>query len=333
MATNNQGLTKDEILIYSPIYSYTAEWLVREINTFADDAQLTLRLHTPGGGVIDGYAMLSRLSDRTGGTDVFVDGMAYSMGAYIALYGGVVIANEASKFMFHKAAYPSWYEPNEIEQQGLKDINAALKAKMIARLNDSVEAKELIKKVFEPDVRNDVYLSAKEAKKIGLVTEIRPLDLSVKARMDEEAKISAYYTEQSFDNQHKNNTFEPIKTTSKMTFEQIKAEHPAVFAQIIAIGEASGTAKEKDRVGSYLAFMEAAPEAVKAGIASGNAMSETQRSEFAMAAFKAMANHTETTEQTAPVTTAAAPTTDVVANQYEAELEASLTKQGLTLKA
>jgi len=325
-------LAKNEILVYTQFYSYTAEWLVSQINNFADDAELKMRMHTPGGGVMDAFSVLSRLSDRKGATTIHVDGYAYSMGAYCCLYSNNVIANEQSRFMFHKAAFPSYYDASTDEQEDCKQKNAVLKAKMKARLNDTPEAAALIAKVFESDVRNDVYLSAKEAKKVGLVTEIQPLNLEVKAILEEQTRISAMWAK----NQEENATFVANNqiNNEKMTIEQIKAEHPAVYSAIMALGEGVGIAKERDRVGSYLAFLEASPEAVKTGIASGVAMTETQRSEFAVSAYKSMINKTESSENPVAVATPAAPTaTETATDKAMAEINASLGKTDLTLKA
>lgn len=294
-------LAKNEIPIYTPIYSWMGEYIVREINKFEDAEELTIRLNTVGGEVLTGYAILSRLSDRKGKTNIFVDGMAYSMGAYMTLYANNVICSENARFMFHKAAYRSGYQPSEEEAQNLKDTNNTFKKKMQARLKNTPEAKELIKQVFEPDMRRDIYVDAKTAKKIGLVDEIRKLDSRVEAFMDEQAQLVAHYGK----NEQIANEFEKItfqvetkqpessknvninaKTkTMELTLEKLKAENPALYNEIFAKGEQSGVDKERDRVGSYLAFNDVAPEKVKEGIQSGNAMTETQRSEFALAMY------------------------------------------------
>ena len=320
---------KDEIILYFQISSWNIESIVREVNMVEDDKPLTLRLNTPGGNVMDGYALLSRLSDRKGETKIFVDGMAYSMGAYITLYGHETIASEMARFMFHKAAYPSYYEPNEQEQSEVKRINELLKAKMKAVLKDIPETTELIKKVFEADVRNDVYLTAKEAKKIGLIKEIRPLDLRVKAMIEEAEQLAAQYNKEITPEENSNINL----NFKKMTIEQLKAENPALYAEIFEAGAKIGAEKEKDRVGSYLAFMEVNPTAVKAGIASGERMSDTQRSELAMDAFKHVQNAAEKSENAPVITTAGAVTkTETAEEKASLEIDAALGKTGLTLK-
>jgi len=330
MAEQTEITAKKEILIYTPIYSYVAEEVVEDINEFEDDASLTLRLHTPGGEVMAGYAILSRLTDRKGATDVFVDGMAYSMGAYISLYANKVIASEMAKFMFHKAAYPSWYEMDESEKAQLKDINTKFKAKMQSRFNDSQLAKDTIAKVFEVDVINDVYLTAKEAKEVGLVAEIKTLDLGAKAQIEQYSQMYAFYTEAKKETPEVGaNKPQNLKS---MNIQELKAQHPALFDEVFAAGRQAGAVAERDRVGSFLAFLDVDPKAVKAGIESGNAISETQRSEFALASYKKQANVTETAENPKAIETPAAPINTDTTQLMRDEINAALKKEGLILK-
>jgi len=329
---------KKELYLYTPIWDEVAAELVEEINEFEDGDALTLRMNTPGGNVIDGYAILSRLSDRTGETTIFVDGYAYSMGAFMCLWANNVVASEMSDFMFHKASYPEWYQSSEQEQAKLKEMNAKFKAKMKSRFNDSALSKEIIAKVFESDVRNDVFVSPKDAKAIGLVTEIRTLDLGVKAKLETAMQIYATFQgkQNSITQNDTNGTPNGsgvIKNNVKMTIEQFKAEHPSLYAQVVEEGKQAGINAERDRVGSFLVFAETSPELVKAGIESGKAMSETQRSEFAMASFKIKANATEQTENPKPIETDDADKGETEAKRMSAEIEASLSNVGLTLKS
>lgn len=330
MAEQQETKAKKEILLYTPIYSYVAEDIVEDINEFEDEASLTLRLHTPGGEVMAGYAVLSRLTDRKGITDIFVDGMAYSMGAWMSLWANKVIASEMAKFMFHKAAYPSWYEASESEQSQLKEMNAKFKAKMQSRFNDSQLAKDTIAKVFEVDVINDVYLTAKQAKEVGLVSEIKTLDLGAKAQIEQYSQMYAFYTEAKKETPEVGaNKPQNLKS---MNIQELKAQHPALYDEVFAAGRSAGAVAERDRVGSFLAFLDVDPKAVKAGIESGNAISETQRSEFALASYKKQANATETAENPEAIKTPAAPISADPMKAMRDEIDAAAKKEGLILK-
>lgn len=329
---------KKEVLMYGVLYSWAAEYMVNQINQFDDEDDITMRIATQGGIVMQGLALLSKLADRKGSVQMFVDGEAYSMGAFVLLYGINNIGSEASEYMFHKAAYPDYYQPNEQEQQLVKQTNERFKALMTKKLNKTPEAKALIAKVFEPDVRNNVFLTAEEALKVGLISEIKPIDLSVKALVDEYAQIAALKDDAIKGNNIK---FAELQGESekpelsninqkqkKMTIDQLKAEHPDVFKQVVALG----VAQERDRVGSFLVFLDGSPAAVKKGIEDGHSMTETQRSEFAIASFRALANNAEATENPKPVNPAT-PTKEEAEAKKQADIKAALEKQGLTLKA
>lgn len=70
-----------------------------------------------------------------------------------------------------------------------------------------------------------------------------------------------------------------------MTIAELKAAHPELVAQI----EEAAIKAERDRVGSFMAFLKVDAEAVTKGIASGDPMSQTQLSEFSLKAIQANA--------------------------------------------
>lgn len=165
-----------ELYLYSPFYSETAETAVRELNDISDDEDLTIRINTPGGSVTDGWAIISKLSEREGEKKGVIDGVAMSMGGMLLLFLDHVTANDTSEIMLHKAAYPSWHEASEVEMAKLKAINEKFKEKLEAKIGDKKGGQEVIDKVFEPDVRNNVDISPKEAKRLGIVHEVRQLE-------------------------------------------------------------------------------------------------------------------------------------------------------------
>lgn len=318
---------KKEILLYGALYPWSAEYLVREISTFDDKDNITMRINTPGGYVNQGRALLSRLSDREGKVQMYVDAEAASMGAFMLLYGEGNIAAEDAKIRFHKADFPPYYEASQEERAELKEMNDQYRAKMEKRLNGSAKAIALIAKVFEPDVRNTVTLSAQDGLDIGLISEIRVIDLGAKERIAAQMSeaVAAYNLSDLIEAgtpAPKNNNEVKPKEKKTMTIDQLKAEHPALFAQVIAQGHEQGAAAERDRVGSFMAFFEADPKAVKVGIESGKAMTDTQRSEFAIAAYKAIAN-AQQTEGNTPEVKPRVPATPQASNA-EAEIDAAL---------
>ena len=86
-----------------------------------------------------------------------------------------------------------------------------------------------------------------------------------------------------------------------MNVEEYKAAHPEAFAKIVE----QGVKKERDRVGSIMAYNTIDPVAVKAAIESGEALTETQRSEFHVKLMNAGTKANITADANEATTTAA----------------------------
>lgn len=275
-----------ELYIYSPLYDFTAERVVSEMNKVSNDEELTIRINTPGGNVNSGWSVISKLSERNGKTNMVVDGQAASFGAIMLMFADKVIANDTSDIMFHKAAYPTWYEPTQEEQDKLDEINNTFKSKLKKKLGDRPGAKELMSKIFQKDVRNDVRVKPKEAKKLGIVDQVRTLEpsafdfnIQVVALKDEADNIIDFKVETpSGENNNSNN--------GNMDLAKLKAEHPAVYQAAFAEGETSGIEKgekkERDRVEAWAVFNEVNPEKVKQGIESGKQITQKAMAEFSL---------------------------------------------------
>lgn len=268
-----------ELYIYSPLYDFTAESAVKALNGVSNDEDLTIRMNTPGGNVLAGWSIISKLSERTGKTSVIIDGQASSMGAIMLMFADEVTANDTSLIMFHKAAYSSWYEPNDREKQILKNINAQFQEKLTKKVEGKPGAQKFLDKLFEADVRNDVDITPVEAKKLGIVDEIKTLEPKA---YDFSIQVCAIHeTESPKPWAHNNNL-----NNHSMNLAELKAKHPELYAEIYGLGEKSGVNAERDRVGAWLAFAEVDVTAVTKGIKDGENISQTAMAEFAAKAMK-----------------------------------------------
>jgi hypothetical protein len=77
-----------------------------------------------------------------------------------------------------------------------------------------------------------------------------------------------------------------------MTIEKLKAEHPELFAQVVAMGVSS----ERDRVTAWSVFAEIDPKAVAEGIKGGENISQTAMAEFTLKKLSATSVEKITTE-------------------------------------
>lgn len=110
--------------------------------------------------------------------------------------------------------------------------------------------------------------------------------------------------------------------SNKMTKQEFKQEHPNVYAEILN----EGMAKEKDRVESWMAYSQADPEAVKAGIESGAEITNGQAHKFqAKLASMSMLNDLKA-DSAADLATAETPTvapTGGISPEKAAEIKAA----------
>lgn len=119
------------------------------------------------------------------------------------------------------------------------------------------------------DFGRGAMMLAKDAKKVGMIDKI----LAVKKPSDDSKKVAA--TTGSVDNERSVN----------MTLAELKAQHPALYAEAVA----EGVAKERDRVNAHLKWAEAGnnyTSAVKA-IESGDAVTASLMAEYQIAAINA----------------------------------------------
>lgn len=292
-----------ELIIYTDINRYSAESAVNQLNSIDNNEDLTVRLNTPGGGVNHGWSIISRLSERTASTNAVIDGEAQSMGAIMLLFMDNVIANDTSLIMFHKAAYPSWYEESDSEKELLSRINKQFEAKIRKKVSGKDGSVEFLAKLFEKDVRNDVELTMKEAKKLGIINEIRTLQPKAyhgtqMVAMFEDDNLLTKANDNTPKAEGSNNNNLKIES---MDLVKLQAEHPAVYAQALAKGEAVGLAKEQDRVGAFMAFNEIDSKAVSEKVKSGENMTQTFMAEMSvkqMGAAKVTAMEKESPDAT-----------------------------------
>jgi ATP-dependent protease ClpP protease subunit len=316
-----------EVLIYGGIDECTSAEFIEEINeALALDAnsEITVRVNTPGGSPEYAWGMIAKFAELKGKKMVKNDGKSHSMGLYFNCYVENASALDVTQFLLHRAAYPDWIEKDpeyfsEAMRTNLENINKNLRKAFEAKI-DVAKFEKLknvtVNQVFAMDSRIDVMLTAKEAKQIGLINEITTITPSIKAEIESYERrafsIAAKYNgKEIIINQPKNKT---------MTIETLKAEHPSVYAQVLALG----VAQEKDRTSACLVFIDADAKGVKEAIASGNPLSATQMAEFTMKAVNA-ATLTKLENENPEKVTPTANSTEVTAKEKEiAAFEASL---------
>ncbi|WP_397544450.1 head maturation protease, ClpP-related [Roseovarius salis] len=92
-----------EVLIYDEIgaYGVSAKGFLAELGALPDDAEIVLRLNSPGGSVFDAVAIHNALSRHNGPVTVWIDGIAASAASYVAMAGDAIVMPENAFLMIH----------------------------------------------------------------------------------------------------------------------------------------------------------------------------------------------------------------------------------------
>ena len=283
-----------EILIYGTIHSFSVMEMMKAMADVDPDDGMFLRVNTDGGQPQDGFGIMAKFAEFTGDKTIQVDGRAYSTGLFILCYAKKVNALDVSKFMIHRAGFPSWFEDSSQFTDELKahlvginkDLEKAFRAKVDAKKFEEIKGVK-IKDLFDIEKpRKDVFFNASEAKKIGLIDKIVKITPTAQVEINTTlASIAAKYTGGEIHNpiveetnavDSNNETNSQIINSNKMNKKELLAAHPEICAQIVA----DGVATEKARVDAWMANSHIDAEAVKAGIDSGKDLSQKDMVEF-----------------------------------------------------
>jgi ATP-dependent protease ClpP protease subunit len=264
------------ILFYDDFNIESARKFNTELFQLDRTADLTVRINTPGGDVeTGGEAMISGLSEVTGKKTAIVDGFAASMGAMMLLYFDEVILNDAGipKIMFHKAAFPSWYKPSKDQEESLSRLNDNFEKRIKRKVDGKEGAEDFISKVFEKDKRNDVYLTAEDAIRLGIATSIRKIEPTAYEGVKIVARLENTTTTRS------EQVNKPKKEGMEITLEQLETAKKEAYA--------SGVKAEQDRVGAWLALAEIDSAAALKGASDPEAkVTQTVIAQFTVIAMK-----------------------------------------------
>jgi ATP-dependent protease ClpP protease subunit len=285
-----------EILIYGSLNSYSSSEFIKSVDE-GTDSDIVVRINSEGGSPEYGWGMVAKFQEHKGNKLIKVDGQAHSMCMFFLCYATKVEALDVAEFVVHRAAYASWYENSpeyftEAIRGNLERVNSSLRKALEAKI-DVKKFEELkgvkMKDIFSMDSRIDVFLTAAEAKKIGLIDTIVKITPEKRSEIETLLYKAASYT-------GLNHKKVEIKTTNIMTIEQLKREHPELVASL----QKETLEAERDRVGACLVYLDVDSKAVKLAIESGKPLSHTQMAEFSLKL--ANANTLKKVESDAPET-------------------------------
>lgn len=283
-----------ELLIYGEIFGWSAREFVTSLIESDPQEETIVRVNSEGGSPEYGWGMISALKDHSETVKLKIDGQAHSMMAFGCCYFDEVEGLDVSQFCIHRAAYSPWYEDNymsDMQRSSLIEMNKHLRAAFEAKVNvpefEKI-GKKTLDQIFSMDGREEVILTAVQAKKIGLISSIKKITPVKKAEIEASfEKIAAHFApaKAAAENEEsKKQTQNKPVAKMEMTITTLQAEHPAIFAEALA----KGVAQERSRVNALLKFHDIDSATVVAAIASGKEFDMEMGAEFTA---KAIANN------------------------------------------
>ncbi|NIB44820.1 Clp protease ClpP [Pseudomaricurvus alkylphenolicus] len=111
---------KGELLIYGVIGDWwddlDAETVVRQAEVAVTDGDLVVRIHSPGGNLMEGLAIYNALKRSEKRVVVYIDGIAASMGSAVACAGDVVRMPSNALWMMHKPSLAASGNADELRE-------------------------------------------------------------------------------------------------------------------------------------------------------------------------------------------------------------------------
>lgn len=255
-----------EILLYTDLYSYTCERLITSLDENLKK-EVTLRVNSPGGSVFAAWGVFAKVKEH-GNVTMQVDGLAASGAGNLLLYAKKAKALNVSRIMLHRA---DGYASTPEQKQLLNDINTDLRKQIEMRVDNAkfvAVTGRSIEDMFNPETRIDIWLTAKQAQELNIVTEIVELKPEeIKAMSDVMFDISAKLEINAPE----------IKLEDTMTtIEELKSKYPDLYKSVVK----AATDAERDRFGAWMAWYEIDPKAVKEGIDKGEMITAKASQEF-----------------------------------------------------
>lgn len=216
---------------------------------------IQIHINCPGGLVIPGLSIVSAMLSAKAFIHVYIDGVAASMGAVVAICGDKVSMMDYAKKMIHDASFgPKKESLSDKEKKALNSITDILRTILTRRGLD----KDKIAKLMT----EETWFTAEEAKALNLIDEI------ISSKRKEEFKdlstdeiLSRIGNEYKPDNENMADLKKiaaslglPEAATEEVILNEIQKRETAqsgqldsLIAHYIAIGEKNGTVTDKNK--------------------------------------------------------------------------------------
>jgi ATP-dependent Clp protease, protease subunit len=253
-----------ELLVYGEI----SEWWGVDSKSFAEQLQqinadeINVRINSYGGEVFTASAIYSMLKRHKATINVFVDGIAASAASVIAMAGDKITMPENAMIMIHNPLTGMVGNANELRETAdlldkVRDtLVATYKAKTglddatIVNLLDEetyLNAQEALEYGFIDDIENEVQIAASLTREKMIVNGME-LDPAKFANMPDKWLNKSKAQEKPVSKPAGSACNKQPKEIKTMNLETLKADHPDLYKQVLAAGEAEGVKAERARI-------------------------------------------------------------------------------------
>ena len=175
---NDLALDRRKIYIFAPIDPTVSGTVISAIHFMEDvsDDDIEIIINSPGGAVVDCWAICDAMDSSPCDFVTKTYGFAASAACLIATNGtpGKRYSGKNSEFMFHEVYGPIEDMRASTAREIVKDsIHYQKKFTKIFSRNTGMTPKEIDKEFYA--VTKDKFISAKEAKKFGMIDHILPV--------------------------------------------------------------------------------------------------------------------------------------------------------------
>lgn len=275
-----------QLLIYGEIGGW---WDGIQARDFAeqllaiDAPEIDVRINSNGGEVFTAQAIYSSLKRHPAKINVFIDGMAASAATIVAMAGDVITMPENALMMVHNPLTGLWGNANEMRE--VADTLDKVRETMLAVYRNKTELDDT--KLTEL-LDAETYMTAAEAFDLGFVDVVSEAMQVVATRKKsgnfevnglvmaaEKFKQLPDHWRNAVNSQRKapppktGNIENTQKEAKGMTLDELKAQHPEVYAAAVEEGQT----QERERIKAIEALAMVGHEALTASAKFENAIS------------------------------------------------------------